>query len=50
MCEALGISLKDFFDRDLVGSIRENRALLAIYRLSPQKQEALLSFIETFLL
>lgn len=50
LCEALGISLNDFFDRDLVGSIRENRALLAIYRLSPQKQEALLSFIETFLL
>lgn len=47
LCEALGISLNDFFGQELVGSIRENRALLAIYRLSPRQQETLVSFIES---
>ena len=47
ICEALNISLRDFFD-DETGSLLLNDPLLAkIYELSPQQRDLLLNFLNS---
>lgn len=47
ICEALDLSLKDFFDDDVKKTLEDNPLLQEIYQLSPKQREALRNFIET---
>lgn len=47
LCEALDITLKDFFNDETLKTIDQNRALQAVYRLTPQQQERLLDFLQS---
>lgn len=47
LCEALGISLHDFFDETLVGSIRNDSVLRAVYRLKTHQKEELIGFLDS---
>ena len=47
LCDALGVSLRDFFDED-DGAPDDTQALLArIQRLTPKQRGALLAFLNT---
>ena len=46
ICQALGVSLKDFFNDDLLESLESDPLLRRIYRLSPEQREALCSFLD----
>ena len=46
ICDALDLSLKDFFDDATASSISSSSLLQQIYKLSPKQQEALIAFIE----
>lgn len=48
ICEALNISLKDFFD-DTTISILDDPLFHRIYQLSPKQKEALLAFLDTLM-
>lgn len=48
ICEALDISLKDFFD-DATPSLLDNPLICRVYQLSPKQKEALLTFLDTLL-
>lgn len=47
ICEALDISLKDFFDDNVEHELKEDPLLQEFYQLSPKQREALHNFIET---
>ena len=47
ICQALGISLKDFFDDDSATTIENDPLLQRIYKMNPQQREALLHFLNT---
>lgn len=47
ICEALQISLKDFFDDDAIASISDDPLIRRIYQLSPEQRNALLLFLNT---
>lgn len=47
VCNALGISLQDFFNDEDTISITNNPLLQRIYKLNPEQQEALLKFLDT---
>lgn len=47
LCQALGISLRDFFDDDSETLIQSDPLIQRIYRLSPAQREALLVFLNT---
>lgn len=47
VCNALGISLQDFFNDDDTVSITNNPLLQRIYQLNQEQQEALLKFLDT---
>lgn len=47
ICEALQISLKDFFDDDVITSISDDPLIRRIYQLSPEQRSALLLFLNT---
>lgn len=47
ICNALGISLQDFFNDDNNISITNNPLLQRIYKLNPEQQEALIKFLDT---
>lgn len=46
ICDALDLSLKDFFDDATASSISSSSLLQQIYKLSPKQQETLIAFIE----
>lgn len=47
ICDALQISLKDFFDDDSVFSISNDPLVQRIYQLSSKQRDALLLFLNT---
>ena len=47
VCNALGISLQDFFNDDDTISITNNPLLQRIYKLNTEQQEALIKFLDT---
>ena len=48
ICEALNISLKDFFDDD-TSSLLDDPLTCRIYQLSPKQKDALLTFLNTLM-
>lgn len=49
LCEALGITLFDFFDKSFVDSIRNDKALQAIYRLNLRQRENIFVLLESMM-
>lgn len=47
ICEALDLSLKDFFDDEVENTLKDDPLLQDFYQLSPKQREALHSFIQT---
>ena len=47
ICEALDISLKEFFDDNVEQELKDDPLLQEFYQLTPKQREALLNFIET---
>lgn len=47
VCDALGISLADFFAEETSQSIKEEPLLAKIYQLTPQQKASLLSFLDS---
>ncbi|MBP3620615.1 MAG: helix-turn-helix transcriptional regulator [Lachnospiraceae bacterium] len=47
ICDALGISLKDFFDEELGNAISTDPVIQSIYKLTPEQKEALILFLNT---
>lgn len=47
ICDALGITLKDFFDESTTDSIEQNPLIHRIFQLSKEQQNALLNFLDT---
>ena len=47
LCDALGITIKDFFDDGIIGTILEDKIFKEIYKLSKSQQVALMDFIKT---
>ncbi len=45
ICDALGISLVDFFNDDFSGEISENPVMAKIYQLSEEQRTTLLAFL-----
>lgn len=48
LCDALGITLGDFFNDETPSALLENELLLQIYRLTPSQQESLKNFLNDF--
>ena len=48
ICDALGISLKDFFDDDAFKRIQDDELYHEIYKLSELQRKALLRFLRNF--
>ena len=49
ICEALDISLAEFFSEELENSLAEDEVLRIIYRLSKPQKDALLLFLKSLL-
>jgi transcriptional regulator with XRE-family HTH domain len=47
ICQALGITLKDFFNDDTTMLLQEDPLLQRIYKLTPKQRDALLVFLNT---
>ncbi len=47
ICDALDISLKDFFDDEFESSIISDPVVKSIYKLTPEQKTALLGFLKT---
>lgn len=47
LCDALDISLKEFFDDQEQGDFSQDPLLAEIYHLSPDQRASLLSFLKT---
>lgn len=47
ICDALNISLKDFFNEETETSIISDPIVQSIYKLTPQQKKALLEFLKT---
>lgn len=45
LCEALNISLRDFFDDGTSSALAESELLQQVYRLSPEQQQLLADFL-----
>ncbi len=48
ICDALGISLKDFFDDDLFKHLLDDELLLEIYKLTPEQRRLFLQLLRSF--
>ena len=46
LCEALGITLGDFFNDETPSALMDNDLLQQIYRLTPDQQDSLKSFLK----
>lgn len=49
ICDALNITLRDFFDDQTQRKLDSNPLLSRIYRLTPEQQEAFLNLLDTIL-
>lgn len=49
VCDALNISLSDFFDEQLTEKFSNNSLMRKIYQLTPEQQSALLNLLNTIL-
>ena len=47
LCDALGITVKDFFDDSVIDTILNDEVIKVIYTLSQSQRAALLDFIKT---
>lgn len=47
ICQALEISMKEFFDEESIDAFSDDPLIQRIYQLSPEQREALLSFLNT---
>ena len=47
ICQALEISMKEFFDEENIDTFSDDPLIQRIYQLSPEQREALLSFLNT---
>lgn len=47
LCDALNITLRDFFDDNTQSALLENDLLQQIYRLTPEQQELLRDFLKS---
>lgn len=47
ICDTLEITLKEFFDEESKGELKEDPLLAKIYQLTPEQKNALLVFLET---
>lgn len=47
LCDALGISLRDFFDDNTSANFTNDPLIERIYHLSPKQRKALLEFLNT---
>lgn len=47
ICDALGITLKDFFDDSISDSIEQTPLMRRIFQLTKEQQNALLAFLNT---
>lgn len=48
ICDALEISLRDFFDDDLFKQFPENELLNEIYKLTPEQRKLFLQLLRSF--
>lgn len=46
LCDALHITLKDFFDDSAPSALMDNELVRQIYRLTPKQQELLTEFLK----
>lgn len=46
ICDTLEITLKEFFDEESKGELKEDPLLAKIYQLTPEQKNALLAFLE----
>ncbi|MCI8748155.1 MAG: helix-turn-helix transcriptional regulator [Lachnospiraceae bacterium] len=49
ICEALNISLKDFFDDDLPEQFKNDPLIGKIFKLTPEQKKALEQFLDTII-
>ena len=49
ICDALNLSLKEFFDDDLPNQIKHDPLIGKIYKLNPKQKKALEQFIDTII-
>lgn len=47
ICDALGITLKEFFDDDTMNNLQSNDLLQQIYRLTPKQRQLLTNFLKS---
>lgn len=47
ICDALGITLKEFFDDDTMNNLKSNDLLQQIYRLTPKQRQLLTNFLKS---
>lgn len=49
ICDALDLTLQDFFSDDTISSIQNNEILNKFYQLNKEQQKTLLAFIDTII-
>lgn len=49
ICDALDLTLQDFFNDDTISSIQNNEILKKFYQLNKEQQKTLLAFIDTII-
>lgn len=49
ICDALDLTLQDFFSDDTISSIQNNEILKKFYQLNKDQQKTLLAFIDTII-
>lgn len=49
LCDALGISLCDFFNDETQPSLAESPLIAKIYQLTPEQRSSLLAFLDTII-
>lgn len=47
LCDALNITLRDFFDDDSPSALMDNDLMRQIYRLAPEQQDLLRDFLKS---
>jgi len=46
LCEALGVSLKDFFDDELIDSFRDDKLFQRLYNMSKEQRDLFIAFLD----
>ena len=47
ICDALGITLKEFFDEELSNQLTNDILLQQLYRLTPKQRQSLIEFLKS---